>query len=232
MKSPPASRSELDAVVVNIELTLVSVVQGLALTFLAENAGQVVSQGPWTAWAYVVVSFFIILLFWARAAIHTLTLIRWPLEFVHNFFYFGCGLMEVLAFMHLRDPFAWFVCNAVFAALVWALFMHDLRIIRMRKEDSAGPVGGRLYAIVEADQWLNIRVIVPVFFLFNVAAAVAIRRAPDFFVVRQGHLILVGCQIVGFALYLVYVVRAFSKMTPLISATRAEWQDDVEQMPE
>ena len=232
MRPPPALRRELDEVIVNVELTLASIVQGLALSFLAENASGVVSTGPLAAWPYVIVALLIILLFWSRALIHTLTLIRWPLEFVHNFFYFGCGLMEVLAFMHLRDPFAWFVCNAIFAALVWALFMHDLRIIRMRKEDSAGPVGGRLYAIVEADQWLNIRVIVPVFFLFNLGSAIAIRSAPDFFLVRHGHLILVGCQIVGFALYLIYVVKTFSSITPLISATRAEWQDDVEQMPE
>jgi hypothetical protein len=229
VKSPPASRSELDEVVVNIELTLGSIVQGVALTFLAENAGEVVSHGPLTAWPYVGVSFLIILLFWARACIHTLTLIRWPLEFVHNFFYFACALVEVLAFRHLREPFMWFALNTVFAALVWALFVHDLAIIRQRTKDSTGESSFRLYAIVLSDQWANIRFVVPAVFLFNLGSAIAVKLAPGFFLDRHGHLILVALQAIGFLINLAYVIRSFSRITPLISAARAEWRDDVEE---
>ena len=229
MKSPPASRSELDEVIVNIELTLASIVQGLALSVLADNTSAVLSNGPVTAWPYVGVAFLTILLFWSRALIHTLTLIRWPLEFVHNFFYFVCALAEVLAFKHLNDPFLWFVLNAVFAALVWGLFIHDLRIIRQRAKDSVGPSSFRLYAIVEADQWMNIRYVMPFLFLFLLGAAVAIKLAPGFFLERNGHLLLIGCQALGLLIYLSYVIRAFTRITPLISATRAEWRDDVEE---
>lgn len=229
MKSPPASRSELDEVIVNIELTLASIVQGLALSVLADNTSAVLSNGPVTAWPYVGVAFLTILLFWSRALIHTLTLIRWPLEFVHNFFYFVCALAEVLAFKHLNDPFLWFVLNAVFAALVWGLFIHDLRIIRQRAKDSVGPSSFRLYAIVEADQWMNIRYVMPFLFLFLLGAAVAIKLAPGFFLERNGHLLLIGCQALGLLIYLSYVIRAFTRITPLISATRAEWRDDVDE---
>ena len=232
VKAPPASRRELDEVIVNIELTLASIVQGLALSFLAENAGSILANGQRTAWPYAGVALLIILLFWSRALIHTLTLIRWPLEFVHNFFYFACALVEVLAFMHLSDPFMWFALNALFASLVWALFVHDLRIIRMRGHDSAGPVGCRLYAMVRADQWLNIRVIMPLVVLFCVSAAVAIRSNPEFWIVRHWHLLFIGCYGLGLLVYLAFVVRSFTRMTPLISATRAEWRDDMEQLQE
>jgi hypothetical protein len=229
VKSPPASRVELDEVIVNIELTLASIVQGLALSFLADNAGSVLSKGPATAWPYVAVAFLIILLFWSRALIHTLTLIRWPLEFVHNFFYFACALVEVLAFKNLADPFVWFSLNAVFAALVWALFWHDLRIIRARTRDSVGPSSFRLYAIVEADQWLNIRWIMPGVLLFSAGCAIAIKLAPEIFLTNHGHVALVICQGAGLLAYLAFVVRSFMRITPLISATRAEWRDDVEE---
>jgi hypothetical protein len=229
VKSPPASRVELDEVIVNVELTLASIVQGLALSFLAENASGVLSKGPATAWPYIGVAFLTILLFWSRALIHTLTLIRWPLEFVHNFFYFACALVEVLAFQHLSNPFMWFALNAVFAALVWALFVHDLRIIRLRAEDSVGPNSSRLYRIVLADQWLNIRFIMPCLFVFTLGSACAIRMLPDFFLIRHGHLWLVGFQGITLLVYLACLVRSFTGITPLISATRAEWRDDVEQ---
>jgi hypothetical protein len=229
VKSPPASRSELDGVIVNIELTLASIVQGLALSVLADNTSAVLSKGPATAWPYVGVAFLTILLFWSRALIHTLTLIRWPVEFVHNFFYFVCALVEVLAFKHLNDPFMWFVLTAVFAALVWGLFVHDLRIIGQRTRDSVGPSSSRLYAIVEADQWLNIRFIMPFLFAFALGCACAIKMAPAFFLARNGHLLLIGCQALGLLVYLACVVRAFTRITPLISAARAEWRDDVEE---
>jgi hypothetical protein len=229
VRSPPASRRELDEVVVNIELTLASIVQGVALTFLAENTREVVAHGPATAWPYVVVSFLIILLFWARACIHTLTLIRWPLEFVHNFFYFACALVEVLAFHQIRNPFMWFTLNAVFALLVWALFLHDLRIIRQRTKDSTGDSSFRLYAIVLADQRANIRFIVPVALLLNLASAIAIKLFPDFFIKHHGHLALVGLQGLGLLVNLVYIIRSFTRITPLISAAREEWRDDLEE---
>jgi hypothetical protein len=190
----------------------------------------VLSQGKTFAWPYAFVALLIILLFWSRALIHTLTLIRWPLEFVHNFFYFGCALIEVLALMQLSNPFLWFTLNAVFAAAVWALFVHDLRLIRLRGVDSAGPVGGRLYAVVKADQWLNIRFIMPAMILFCTGAAWAIRRNPGFWLDRHWHLLLVGCQGIALMVYLIYIVRSFTRMTPLISATRAEWRDDLEQL--
>ena len=229
MKSLAASRSELDGVIVNIELTLASIVQGLALSVLADNTSAVLSNGLAVAWPYVGVAILIILLFWSRALIHTLTLIRWPLEFVHNFFYFICVLVEVLAFKNLADPFKWFALNAVFAAFVWGLFVHDLRIIRQRTRDSVGPNSFRLYAIVEADQCLNIRIIAPVLFLFTGGCAIAIKMAPEIFLTNQGHLLLIGCQAIGLFIYLGYVVREFTKITPLIAAARAEWCDDVEE---
>jgi hypothetical protein len=135
----------------------------------------------------------------------------------------------VLAFKHLSDPFMWFALNAVFAALVWGLFVHDLRIIRLRARDSVGPSSARLYAIVEADQRLNIRFVMPFIFVFATGSAFAIKMAPDFFLERQGHLLLIACQAIGLLVYLGCVVRAFTRITPLISATRAEWRDDVEE---
>ena len=119
MKLNRINRNELDGMVVNIELTLSSIIQGVALYFLTENAHAILAEGAWQALPYVCVGLLILWLFWSRSLIHTLTLIRWPIEFVHNFFYIGCSLVEALAFTRLSDPFWWFVLNAIFSALVW-----------------------------------------------------------------------------------------------------------------
>jgi hypothetical protein len=172
--SPGGSRKELDSMVVEIELTLCSIIQGVALYFLIENARAVLSMGQASAWPYIATALIIILLFWSRSLIHTLTLIRWPLEFVHNFFYIACTFVEALAFTHLSDPSAWFVLTAIYAAVVWLLFVYDMRIVALRRRDSAGPVGSRLYEVVGADQLLNIRVFIPLIFVSNAGSALAI----------------------------------------------------------
>ncbi len=49
MESPQLeNRNELDAMVVNVELTLSSIVQGVALSLLADSARSVLSNGPRT----------------------------------------------------------------------------------------------------------------------------------------------------------------------------------------
>jgi len=214
--------------VVEIELTLCSIIQGVALYFLVENARQVLSMGRASAWPYVATGLVIILLFWSRSLIHTLTLIRWPLEFVHNFFYIACTLVEALAFTHLNDPFKWFVLTALYAVVVWALFVYDMRIVALRGRDSAGPVGTRLYSMVGADQLLNIRLLIPMIFVLNVASAVAIYLRPDFFLNRGGHYLLIAVQGIGLLGYLAYVVRSYIHLQPLITKTREEWETAAE----
>jgi hypothetical protein len=222
--SPGGTRKELDSMVVEIELTLCSIIQGVALYFLVENARAVLSVGQVSAWPYIATGLVIILLFWSRSLIHTLTLIRWPLEFVHNFFYIACTLVEALAFTHLAEPFTWFVLTALYAVVVWALFVYDMRIVALRGRDSAGPVGSRLYAMVGGDQLLNIRLLIPLIFLSNVGSAVAIYLRPDFFIGRNGHYLLIALQGIGLLGYLAYVIRTYIQLQPLIAQTREEWR--------
>jgi hypothetical protein len=227
-----ASRNELDAMVVNVELTLGSIIQGVALSFLASSASTVLDTGRASTWPYVFAGLIIILLFWVRSLIHTLTLMRWPLELGHNCLYFASALVQVLAFTHLADPFMWFALLALFAATVLAVFVYDLKVIRARMSDSSGEHGCELYRLVLRDQWLNIRFVVPLLFFYNLGAALAIRAQPEFFLARGGHLILIISEAVGLSLYLWFIIRSFAQLTPLVAATREDWRNDPTDHPD
>src|ERR1051326_375659 len=204
-----ASRSELDSMVTGIELTLVSIVQGVALTVLIENAYQVVADLQIIFWPYLLAGLLVIFVFWSRAVLHIITLIRWPLEFGHNFLYIACALMEAILFAQLRNPEKWFACGAAFIAIGWVLFVYDLRLIHARMHDSAGVAGNRLYAKVRRDQWLNIGALLPAVFLLNVACAVCVHFWPHPFIAGKRHVILIIIQLIGMAGYLGYVVRFY-----------------------
>jgi hypothetical protein len=219
-----AARSELDSMIVEIELTLVSIIQGVALTVLIENAHSIVADRQIFFWPYVFAGLLVIFVFWSRAVLHIITVIRWPLEFGHNFLYIACALVEAILFAQLGKPAAWFGFGAAFIVIGWTLFVYDLRLIHARMRDSAGPVSNRLSARVLRDQWLNIGFLLPGVFLLNLGCFFAIRTWPEFFIARNGHFWLIAVQIVAFVGYLIYVVRLYVDLAPLISEARAEWR--------
>jgi hypothetical protein len=226
MRTDLETRAGLDGLTSEIELTLISIIQGVALSFLVEHARFTISINQLTSWLYVGAGLLIILIFWSRSVLHTLTLIRWPLEFVHNFLYVTCALGEAILFTRLNSPRAWFALSAVFAVVVWVLFIVDLKIIAARCRDSTGEAGARLCAAVTRDQWLNIIWLLPALFLVNIGCAAAIWMRPEFFVDRGGHGILIGAVICALAGYLIYVVRLYNRLAPLVSAMRSEWYSD------
>jgi hypothetical protein len=219
-----AARSELDSMVVEIELTLTSIAQGVALYFLIDNARAVLSLQQRAFWPYIISGLLTILIFWSRSVVHTLTLIRWPIEFGHNFFYIACALGESLLFSRLSNPRAWFAFGACYAVIAWLLFIYDLRLLYARERDSAGETSNQLYGLITRDQWLNIVALVPGLVLLNASCAVLVRIYPEFFIARNGHAWLALIQLLASAIYLLYVLRFFKTLIPLVSRAREEWR--------
>ena len=211
------SRRELDSTVVNIELTLASIIQGVALYFLTENARTALSLNNWPAILYMSAGLCVIFIFWSRSIIHTLTVIKWPLEFGHNFFYIACALGEAILFTRLEHPLAWFRLSTAYAAFVWLLFVYDMRLIRARLREAANEAERSLYQCTREDQSLNIRVLLPLLFFFNLGCTLAISHWPDFFIDRSGNVWLIAAQLLSFLIYLFYVTRFYNGIAPLIS---------------
>jgi hypothetical protein len=213
---PNPHRAPLDALVVNVELTLVSIIQGVALYFLAESTRQLIVTHSVEYYLYGLNGLLIIFLFWSRAVIHTFTVIRWPLEFSHNFLYITCALFEALAFANLNQPVLWNVLQAVFAGLVWLLFALDLRLVRARQEEFAGSKLTPLFATVRRDQMLNIAGLIPAFIGFHLVAGGLLWRQQAFGKNLNLHLYCAGMQTLALSGYLIYLVRYFSRISPLL----------------
>lgn len=221
------TQTQLDNLVVNIELTLISIIQGVAFSFLADQSRDVLVGLQLAFWPYAVTGLLTILLFWSRSLIHTLTVIRWPLDLSHNFMYIACTLVETVTFTQLTNTLHWYALNTLFGFMIWALFALDLRMIRRRTSDSAGPVGSTLYAAVEREQFLNIRYFMPAMVIFNLLAMIAVRLWTVPLIEEGGHVILALAQLAAAFGYLLYVARFFARIVPLIGRTRQEWRDDV-----
>jgi hypothetical protein len=221
-KAQRSTRRQLDGLVVNIELTLVSIIQGVALSVLTESAKGPVDALRFDQWPYAVNGLLVILLFWSRSTTHTLTLIRWPLEFMHNFLYIACTLVEAIWFTDLTDPLRWYALSSAFSVVAWILFLADLRLIRQRRVEAVGPAEEELYSIVLRDQYLNILGLVPGLALFNFSAVFCIYFWPDTMLRGGAHIVYALIQTVTLLGYLIYVVRFFGKIAPIVLKANQE----------
>jgi hypothetical protein len=220
---------ELDSLVMTVELTLVSIVQGVALSVLVAPSVAVVTGLDFALFPYVVSGLIVILLFWSRSLLHTFTVIRWPLEFGHNFLYIASTLLESIVFSQLASPLRWFSLSALYGLSIWLLFALDLRMIRRRLDEYNLPGALALLRAVEREQLLNVRFLMPTTVLFSAAAAYLIYAAPRLFVERQFHAAVGVAQALCAAGYLAYSIRFYKRLLPLIVAAQYEWNG--EEMP-
>jgi hypothetical protein len=218
------SRDELDGLVVNMELTLISIIQGVALYFLTESSRTPLMNGQITALPYIVAGLLIILLFWSRSLIHTFTVIRWPLEFGHNFGYIACTLVEAIWFTQLTNVQNWYLVGTAYAAMIWLLFIYDTGMIRRRLRESIGTESRTLFGKVEREQLLHARIGMPAVIAFYALAALLSRTQSGWFVEQNGHLVFAGIQLIAAVVYLSYVLHFFRRISPLILAHRQERQ--------
>lgn len=186
------AKIQLDATVVGIELTLISIIQGLALAVLAGAAVQPLLQLQWETWPYIATGLLVILIFWSRSLIHTLSFIGWPLEFGHTFGYFGATLIEAAALTQVADPQAWFALNALYALAVWGLYAWDLRVVRRQSADFTTAAERALFADILRDQRLNIAVLMPLAVAFQGLSWWLVHAFPQAMLQGRGHLGLIG----------------------------------------
>lgn len=215
------AKNNLDALTVNIELTLISIIQGVALYFLTESSRGLIVDLDWAFWPYILTGLLTIFNFWARSILHTLTVIRWPLDFTHTFFYFSVVFLEAVAFTQIHHPVRWFSLYASLAVVVLIMFLIDLRMIR-RHRDTPTPSSERLLDVVEHEQWQNIFWLTPGFILFNLVCGYLILRFPNLFLEKGWHTLLGSLQLLGSLCYLAFSIQFFRRLSPLILAHRAE----------
>jgi len=211
------TRRHLDQLVLDVEFVLLAVVQGVALTALGIEAVPVLRHPDPTSCVMIATGLLFVLAFWAGALIHAVSIVRWPMDLPHYFFYFAIGLLEMVTFAQTHHPSAWFAASLAFYLVGGALYAYDLAMIRHRRAafDVNAP-GRRLYAHVLARQQLEMFVIMPAGLLFNLIAWWTLRSREE---LALGFSI---AQLTFTTVFMVSLVRSFSQRMRLISACMEE----------
>lgn len=213
-------KKDLDHKVFDVEILLISVVQGVALAALAANAMPVLAGFKIEFYLYVFAALLIILTFWSQAIIHTLSFISWPIDMFHNFFYFLVSFVEVLVFSELTNPLKWFMFMSVFFVIAAALYIIDLFLIKRCRNKFKGQKGKVLYNHILNRQVFELKNFIPLGFVYSIVSAFIIYRYQQFFIEHHYHIALVVIQILFALTVLIESLKNFKKRSELISANQ------------
>lgn len=212
------SKSKLDSVVIDIELLLISVVQGLAIQALVENSSSAIQNLQIEYFPYILTAFFFILVYWAQAVLHTLTFIKWPLDIGHSFLYYLTAIVEFLAFYQITNPVRWFIFTSVLMLSIIFLYIFDLWLLKNRRDRFCSTKeGNNLYNHALRGQIFELYFLVPAAVVFNVFAAAAIYYYPTIFLDNGYHIWLVGAQGLFTLGFLVRSIWQFKVRSELIT---------------
>ena len=214
--------ARLDQFTLDIEFLLISVIQGLALSVLAGSSIGPISNLDIQYWLYILAAFLILFIFWSEAIIHALSFIDWPLNLTHSFLYFLASFMQVLSYSKVTDPLHWFAFVTVFFGITIVLYHADYSLIKNRRKDfDVSEEGRALYAHIVKQHLLEMNILVPLGFVFNLGAAIMIWQMPEMMIGQGYHIALAGVQVLFLLLVLWTAIGSFKKRSILIEKVSA-----------
>ena len=183
MYNPPMTK--LDEIALNIELVLISIIEGVALTKLAENAVPVLNGiDALQRIPFVLAGLAILLVFWSQAILHAVSFIRWPLKMEHMFLYFLAAFIQVIAYTDVERITPWFFWWSVFSAVAILIYFVDLRIIHEATPRFLELTGGKAFIEEVARRHKReMTILVPVALAFNFIAYGLTYFYPGFFAI-------------------------------------------------
>jgi len=200
-------KARLDGLILSVELTLISILLGADLSVLVFASKDPVLTLQWEYWPYILVGLLGILIFWARALVHSLSFIGWPLDFSHNFLYVVATFVQALTLSQVVNVFNWYLLSTVTFVMTWLLYYVDLRLLRSADDQFKTDSDRRLYADIQEEQLQNVRFLIPAAIAFHVLACWCISTWPERFVQGHGHLGFATAQIFSALFYLYQTSR-------------------------
>ena len=175
--------TKLDEIAVNIELVLISLIEGVALVTLAERTFEALQEPDWPRYvAYILSGLAILLVFWAQSIMHAVSFIRWPVRVEHMFLYFVAAFLQIIAYTNILHVGSWFFWWSLFSLAVMGMYFLDLWILRDSAKSFSKLKGGAAFlAEVEERHIFEMKYFVPAALVFNVVCVLAIFVVPKVF---------------------------------------------------
>lgn len=208
------ARAERDigALVIAIEFTMISVMAGMVLFLLADNATPLLRDLRAEYWLYILACLLMILWVWTEVIGHALTFVGWPIDIGHNLLYIIGALVLGIQEHFLDDPRGFFAMMVVLSFSNAAVMYYDFTLLQKLRAQAQGAAAD-LYAAAMSRQRALLQA-VPPNMAFAAVSAASIYFFPDALLAQHWHLLPITL-FCGWMLFL--LVRGMHDFSPLRS---------------
>jgi len=218
----PAADAELEGLATGVELTLASVLQGIALAILIPNIAALIAGGELAKLPYIPASLLLIFVVWVAFISHSLSYTSWPFDLTHNLLYFLVVTSETVLLTFLEQPTFWFLALAGFGLVTAVNHWYNLRLLERSRRRYATPAARRLYEHIAYDQRASLGFMAG-YVAVGIAGFVALSLRPEFGMSQELGWVVSGLiAVVLPALHAAWLFRLMARRARLIAQARRE----------
>ena len=141
-----ASNPELESLATGVELTLASVMQGIALAILVPKIVELITSGEVSKLPYIPASLLLMFMVWVMFISHAISFITWPFDPLHNMLYFLITSSEAVLLFFLDQPVPWFLSLVGLGLLLGLSCWYNQGLLRRNASHYTTAAAQALYA--------------------------------------------------------------------------------------
>jgi hypothetical protein len=221
-QEPGAGDADLESLATGIELTLASVLQGIAMAILIPKVAELIVGGEVAKLPYIPASLLLIFIVWVAFVVHSLSFITWPFDLTHNLLYFLVVTAETVLLSFLDQPAPWFLALAGFGLVMGINHWYNLRLLRRYQRRYTTPARQALYGHIAADQRTSLAFMAG-YIVVGLFCAGVLRLQPEFGLPEELGWVIAG--LVGVLLPAIHVAwqfRLVAERSKLIAQAKRE----------
>jgi hypothetical protein len=173
-----APNPELESLATGVELTLASVMQGIALAILVPKIVELITNGEVAKLPYIPASLLLMFMVWVMFIGHAISFITWPFDPLHNLMYFLIVGSEAVLLFFLDKPAPWFLSLIGLGLLLGFSCWYNQGLLRRNAPRYTTAAARELYAHIMDEQRVGLQFMAG-YCLVGLAGFSALQLRPD-----------------------------------------------------
>jgi hypothetical protein len=220
-QSEAASNAELEELATGVELTLASVLQGIAIAVLIPKIVDLIAAGEVAKLPYIPASLLLIFIIWVAFIGHSLSFKTWPIDLSHNMLYFLIVTSEMVLLTFLDQPAEWYLSLIGFGLITGASYWYNARLLRRQSGLYITAADHALYDDMANDQAISLRFMAG-YCLVGLLGFGALQAQPDLGLSQELGWAVTGLSAMVLPLiHVLWQARMMARRADLIERARA-----------
>jgi len=212
---------ELESLATGVELTLASVLQGIALAILVPKIVELITGGEVAKLPYIPASLLLMFMVWVMFIGHAISFITWPFDPLHNLLYFLIASSEAVLLFFLDQPAPWFLSLIGLGLLLGFSCWYNQGLLQRTAASYATAAARKLYAHILDEQRIGLQFMAG-YCLVGLAGFGALQLRPDLGLAQELGWVVTGLGAMVLPLiHVLWQARMMAQRARLIENVKA-----------